>query len=371
MPARITLDLPRLRSWSTRSFVSGPYTLCGLAIRTLVLAVCHDNRPTSVRNGLRNVCHRPKLFWPPCSGRIVSVLLDKLLSQVVIHVEPFATCLLSSGWRLRLPGPPDTMFHFVLQGNGSLRGPDDELHRLERYSLTVVPKGVRHSLECGNDVQSERAIEAPPPGTDVVRLVAGRPDSSDFRVACGVVRVTYGDSLGLFQRSREIIIADLSSYPQARVVFESILAEQVDANPGSVSLTQALMTQCLVYLLRYLSEQSDGRLPWLSGLEDPNLAPALDLIFERPSAAHTVDSLADAVIMSRSLFAERFQEAFGCTPIRFLHDVRLRLATELLGQRRGVSIDQVAHRVGFRSRSHFSQAFKDHFGISPAAFRES
>ena len=94
------------------------------------------------------------------------------------------------------------------------------------------------------------------------------------------------------------------------------------------------MTQCLVYLLRYLSEQSDGRLPWLSGLEDPNLAPALDLIFERPSAAHTVDSLADAATMSRSVFAERFRAAFGCTPIRFLHDVRLRLATELLGQRR-------------------------------------
>ena len=299
------------------------------------------------------------------------MLLDKLLSQVVIHVEPFATCLLSLGWRLRLPGPPDTMFHFVLRGNGSLRGPDGELHRLERYTLAVVPKGVGHSLECGNEVRSERAIEAPPTGKDVVRLVAGRPDFSHLQVACGVVRVTYGDSLGLFQRSREIIIADLSNYPQARVAFESILAEQVDADPGSVALTQALMTQCLVYLLRYLSEQSDGRLPWLSGLEDPNLAPALDLIFERPSAAHTVDSLADAATMSRSVFAERFRAAFGCTPIRFLHDVRLRLATELLGQRRGLSIDQVAHRVGFRSRSHFSQAFKDHFGISPAAFRES
>ena len=291
-------------------------------------------------------------------------------SRLLIHVDPFATCLLSFGWRLRLPGPPDTMFHFVLQGSGGLRGPEGELLQLDRFSLAVVPKGIRHSLGCGSEVRSERAIEGPPTGEGVVRLVAGRSDSSDLRVACGIVRVTYGDSLGLFQHSREIIIADLSSYPLARVAFESILTEQGGASPGSAALTRALMTQCLVYLLRYLSEQSDSRLPWLSDLQDPNLVLALDLILEHPDAVHTVDSLADAAIMSRSVFAERFREAFGCTPMRFLHDVRLRLAAELLGQRRGLSIDQVANRVGFRSRSHFSQAFKDRFGMAPAAFRE-
>ena len=96
----------------------------------------------------------------------------------------------------------------------------------------------------------------------------------------------------------------------------------------------------------------------------------MDLIFERPEAAHTVDSLADVAIMSRSVFAERFHRAFGCSPIRFLHDVRLRRAADLLRQSRDLSINQVADRVGFRSRSHFSQAFKDHFGASPAAFRD-
>lgn len=298
------------------------------------------------------------------------MLLDKLLDHVKVHVEPFSVCLLSSGWRLRLPGPPDAMFHFVLQGGGVLRGPDGESHRLERFSLAVVPKGARHALECGREVGSERIIAAPPTGEGVVRLIAGNPDSADLRVACGIVSVTYGDSLNLFQRQHEIIVADLSSYPQVRLAFESILAEQGGANPGSVPLIQALMSQCLVYLLRYLSEQSDGRLTWLSGLEDPNLALALDLILERPAAAHTVESLAEVATMSRSVFAERFQAAFGCTPIRFVHDVRLRRAAELLRQRGDLSIDQVAHRVGFGSRSHFSLAFKDHFGTSPAAFRE-
>ena len=296
------------------------------------------------------------------------MLLDKLLDHVVVHVEPFAMCLLSSGWRLRLPGPPDAMFHFVLQGSGVLRGPEGGSYPLERFSLAVVPKGSRHALECGQDVRSERTVEAPSTDQGVVRLVAGTPTSADLRVACGIVSVTYGDSLGLFQRLPEIIVADLSGFPQARVAFESILAEQGGANPGSLTLIEAFMSQCLVYLLRYLSEQSDGRLPWLSGLEDPNLAPAVDLMFEQPAAVHTVDSLADAAIMSRSVFAERFHAAFECTPMRFLHDIRLRQAAELLHGRRDLSIDQVGHRVGFRSRSHFSQAFKAHFGVSPMGF---
>ena len=204
----------------------------------------------------------------------------------------------------------------------------------------------------------------------VVRLVAGNPTSAELTVACGVVSVTYGDSLGLFQRLREIIVADLSAYPQVRLAFETILTEQGSTTQGSFALTRALMTQCVVYLLRHLTEQSDGRLPWLSGLEDPNLASAVDIIFERPEAAHTVDSLADVAIMSRSVFAERFRATFGSTPISFLHDIRLRRAANLLERAVESSIEQVAHRVGFNSRSHFSRAFKDHFGVSPAAFRE-
>ena len=298
------------------------------------------------------------------------MLLDKLLDHVVVHTEPFATCLLSSGWRLRLPGPPDAMFHFVMQGSGYLRGPAGDLHPIDRYSLAVVQKGISHALECGRDVRSEQTIEGPPTGEGIARLVAGVPVTAELRVACGTVNVSYGDSLGLFQRLDQIIVADLSGYPQVRLAFEGILTEQGGEHQGSAALTRALMTQCIVYLLRHLSEQADGRLPWLAGLEDPNLARAVDLILERPAAAHTVDSLAEVAIMSRSVFAERFRAVFGCTPMSFLHDIRLRRSGEILRQRLDMSIEQVAHRVGFSSRSHFSQTFKDHFGISPKAFRE-
>lgn len=296
------------------------------------------------------------------------MLLDKLLRNVIVHVEPFATCLLDAGWRLRLPGPPDAMFHFVLDGSGFVLGPDGQRHRLERYYLAVVPKGTPHSLECGVQIRSERAIEGAPTGDEVVRFVAGE-GTPDLRIACGVVSVNYGDSLGLFQRLRDVLVADLSSFPQTRLAFETLLAEQSGATPGSTALTQALMSQCLVYLLRYLSEQPGDSLPWLSRLDDPELGRALDLILDRPGGHHTVDSLADAALMSRSTFSTRFHEAFGVPPMHFLHDVRLRRSAELFQRNPGLTIDQVSRRVGFASRSYFSQAFKRRFGVSPASFR--
>ena len=296
------------------------------------------------------------------------MLLDKLLGNVFVHVEPFATCLLDAGWRLRLPGPPDAMFHFVLQGSGFVRGSGGQLHRLERFYLAVVPKGVPHALECGAEVSSERVIQAPSTSEGVVRLVAGR-GPADLRIACGVVSVKYGDSLGLFQHLRDVLVADLSGFPQVRYAFETLLAEQGGASPGSEALTQALMSQCLVYLLRYLSEQPGAPLPWLAGLEDPGLGQALDLIFDQPGALLTVASLAEAALMSRSAFADRFHQAFGVPPMKFLHDVRLRRAAEMFQRNPELGTEQVASIVGFTSRSYFSQEFKNRFGASPAAFR--
>ena len=298
------------------------------------------------------------------------MLLDKLLGNMSVHVEPFATCLLDVGWRLRLPGPQDVMFHYVLRGNGFVREPGGQLHRLEQFYLAVVPKGTPHALECGPDIRSERVIEEPPTSEGIVRILAGE-GPAELRIACGLVKINYGDSLGLFQRLRHVLVADLSVFPQIRFVFETLLVEQGGVGAGSEPLTQALMTQCLVYLLRHLSEQPHDSLPWLSALEDEELGPALDLIFDKPGSPHTVALLSDASMMSRSSFADRFHKAFGVPPMKFLHDVRLRRAAEMFQKSPELSIDQVARHVGLTSRSHFSREFKRRFGASPAAFRSA
>ncbi len=69
------------------------------------------------------------------------MLLDKLLSNLSVHVDPFALCTLGEGWRLHLPGPSGLLFHFVLKGHGMLYGPNSDEHPIFPLHLAVVPIG--------------------------------------------------------------------------------------------------------------------------------------------------------------------------------------------------------------------------------------
>ena len=166
-----------------------------------------------------------------------------------------------------------------------------------------------------------------------------------------------------------MLTVDLSDVTQVRASFQGILAEQTLPGPGSEAMKKALMTQCLVQTLRHLCREGNRSLPWLAALEHARLAPALDRLIGDPAARHTVDSLAETAAMSRSAFMEHFVAAFGRPPMRFLHDVRMQRAARLLRTDARLSLDDIAGRVGFASRSHFPQTFNRHYGVSPTAFR--
>lgn len=257
------------------------------------------------------------------------MLLDALLADLAVNVEPFALCQLSPGWRLRLPERADATVHFVLEGRGAVRTPSGS-QPVGPYWLVVVPPGTRHHLEAGVDPRRERRLEPRRAGSALFHVVAGSEDDAALRVACGAVRVRYGISLGLFDHLREALAVDLAPFPDARRAIEGILAEQ--ARPGGSALAAALMTQCLVYLLRSVCGGPQCSLPWLSALEDPRLARSVDRILAHPEAHHSVESLAAAAAMSRSAFAEAFAGAFGRTPMALVHHVRMqRLPPPLAG----------------------------------------
>lgn len=294
--------------------------------------------------------------------------LDKILSNLYIRVEPFALCLVCDGWQLHLPGPSQVMLHFVLKGKGTIIGPDNIEQTISACGLVVVPPGAVHTLKPSGPVQYEKRIEKPPTDRPICELVAGPCKDPNFVVACGVVHVTYGQSLDLFHHLKSILVADMAGNPQVPTAFQGILAEQSHPGPGSAALTSSLMNECLVHLFRYLADQ--GPLPWLSALDDNRLGRSLDRLLKDLGGDHTVESLADEAGMSRSAFSESFTAAFGQPPMTFLHQLRMQRAANLLREG-SYSVEQVAGRIGFSSRSHFSHAFKEHHGMSPAIFREA
>jgi AraC-like DNA-binding protein len=101
---------------------------------------------------------------------------------------------------------------------------------------------------------------------------------------------------------------------------------------------------------------------------DLRVARALGLMCAELAKRWTVESLARKVGLSRAAFAKRFVLTTGVSPLRYLAQLRLLRAAELL---RGsdASLSEVAVEVGYASEFALSRAFKRKFGVAPGLFR--
>ena len=298
------------------------------------------------------------------------MLLEKLFENLALRVDAFATCGVSTGWRLRVPGLDWVVLHFVMQGDGVLRCPKGNTHPIPCYSLAIVPTRLEHDLECGHEVlHAARIGEGDPPTTPVPHYTAGSGGETELIVACGRFQAIYGEGLDLFGQLRDVLVIDFCDEPRMHALMEAVLEEQRTAGPGSEAMMSALLSQCLVLMFRRLSAKPEARLAWLDALEDPRLSRVISADLDAPEQPHTLEGLARLAGMSRSDFAKSFHDGFGRTPMDYVREVRLRCSARLLGQP-ALSVDAIAGRVGFASRSHFSKAFSEHFGCSPTAFRE-
>ena len=295
-------------------------------------------------------------------------ILDRYLDNLSVEVEPFALCMVESGWRLTLPGPPKSMLHFVVEGEGWLSCPDGTHTRIGPNWLIVIPSGTRHSLDTCEDYEEELRIECAPTGPPVHKIVAGSEGSAEMIVGCGTLSVRFGNAMGLFDHLTKSLVVDLSHIHGIEALFQSLIDEQSVGAPGAPVLQGAIMTQLLVHMLRKLASRSDADLAWLRALNDPRLAPAIDRIMDDPFAPHTVESLAEAAHMSRSSFARRFHQAFLKSPISLVNHVRMERAARMLRSSQS-TVERIGAQCGFSSRSHFSNAFKKHMGMSPVEFR--
>ena len=86
-----------------------------------------------------------------------------------------------------------------------------------------------------------------------------------------------------------------------------------------------------------------------------------------PGCAWTLQSLAERVGMSRSVFALRFREVVGTTPMEYLTRWRMLLAAERL-KTSSDGLSAIAASLGYDSESAFGKAFRRVMGCSPRQY---
>ncbi len=296
--------------------------------------------------------------------------LERLLLTLAVRVHAFSVCEVQSGWRLAFDPEEAITIHYVLVGAGTLQLPGALPVQFGPQHLLIVPPGVPYSFSDGGDYivgEARAADSCSMPSNGLVKFTAG-DGSRDMLIACGEISANYAGAYGVFDHLREPIVADLSSNAIVRMALEVMLAEIASPSVGTQALTEALMKQCLILLLRQYLTQVGVHSPFFLALQDSRLAAAITHVIEQPSAPHRVGSLAALANMSRSAFAEHFSDVFGQPPMHFVQNVRLRLAAHLL-KTTDLPINVIATRVGYASRSYFSKAFRDRYGTDPKMFR--
>ena len=102
--------------------------------------------------------------------------------------------------------------------------------------------------------------------------------------------------------------------------------------------------------------------------EDELFLQSIAHVYECYNRKLSIEELARMASMSRTSYIERFKRTTGMPPGEFITGQRISAAKSMLRDT-GLSLSEIAHRVGFYDSSHLIRAFERLTGESPSDFR--
>jgi AraC-like DNA-binding protein len=149
---------------------------------------------------------------------------------------------------------------------------------------------------------------------------------------------------------------------------ERLKEELRDPQPGGSLIAQQLAYMMLIQALRlHLAEREGSGVGWLFALADRQMNAAITCMHDDPGHPWTLQKLGERAGMSRSIFAQRFKEKVGMTPMEYLTRWRMMLAGDRL-KNSDDSVSVIALSLGYESESAFGKAFKRTMGCSPKRY---
>lgn len=232
--------------------------------------------------------------------------------------------------------------HLVRSGTVEVRYRNGSL-LVERPSLLLFPRPLSHRFHTDPDA-----------GADMV---------------CAHLSFEGGAGNPVAAALPEVVCLPVGEVPGAAPVLALLFEEAFGRRCGRVAVVERLFEVVMVQILRQLMESGQVQGGLLSGLSHPRLRHALVAMHEDPAREWTLDGLAQAAGMSRSVFATVFRETVGSTPGQYLQAWRIALAQQAL--RRGRPLKAIAVDVGYGSEAALSRAFKARTGLSPRAWKQA
>jgi AraC-like DNA-binding protein len=186
---------------------------------------------------------------------------------------------------------------------------------------------------------------------------------------CGAYQFAGDVGAGLVDALPPVLAFPASVDDPIHGVVTMLSREMAHPQPGQQTVLDRLLDLLVVLGLRTGLARSANAPAWFRAAADERLSQALQAIHENADRPWTVEDLARVALMSRASFARVFKQTLGQTPMQYLSDWRMTLARDLL-LTDGLSLAQIAERVGYSSQYAFATAFRRHHGEPPGRWRQ-
>lgn len=283
--------------------------------------------------------------------------------------------LMEPPWALEIAEDAPLTMVAILSGGSWLRRTDQPPQRLVAGDVLLVRGSARYLLS--DEPTSVPDIRIGPgqtcSGSD------GRDLSSELATG---VRAWGNDAEGRdsmlvasYPQEAQLGTALAAALPQIALVngadsplLPVLVAEAARDALGQEAVLDRILDVVLISVVREWVAETPAGVAGLRVVTDPAVAEAVRLIRAQPARGWTVQELAAAAGVSRSVLARKFQATVGMPPITYLAQWRLSLAADLLRDTER-TLASVSREVGYGSPFSLSTAFKKAYGVSPAAYR--
>ncbi len=303
-------------------------------------------------------------------------VLSDILNIVTLKGSLYFRTHFAPPWGVNVPKFSNVArFHLVTRGQCWVRvaGEPDRLS-LNAGDLIVIPHGAEHDLSDAPHTPIEsldHVVDASGfQGTGAL-VYGGEDDSVPACLVCGhfafdpnVGRILL-DNLPPYIVIQGFQSADIGWIDDA---MKFITQEVHDEAPGADAIVNRLSEILFIQTIRHFAK--DAKTGLMASLRDPQLGRALSAIHAEPSRDWSVDSLAQAAGLSRTVFSERMKEKIGLSPMQYLTQWRMELASRML-MKKTANLGRVAPEVGYQSVGAFIKAFKKHYGVGPGRYQKT
>ena len=148
---------------------------------------------------------------------------------------------------------------------------------------------------------------------------------------------------------------------------DSLLEEMENKKPHYELVCQDLLNMLIVKLIRRTNFSFEFVPSVKSSRECIKLKQYMEANYNQNI---TLDTLAQVAHLNKYYMVHAFTRQFGCSPMNYLMEVRIKASKELLAST-DYSITEVAQSSGFSSQSYFAQCFLKHCHMTASAYRKA